>query len=387
MDNGVTVLPHPVEETDTPLRRTSRWAGLLLVGAGVVGGYLLASGGSGSLAPVVPTELAATVPSTSAGLAPVSVPTGSPPNVRAFTGTLLASVEFGRGLVTWPGEKDPVTIRLGSDTHAVAYDAAQDRIAATLPEYDGDRFALHVGRLGDLRFVASGVTGFAWHQTDPGAIAWVEEAGAGFRLVAGGVADDAVVAVVVAELAQRAEPVAWGAWGYALQAHDSLTTIAPSGDVIAKADFQFVAAGSDGRLIVARPAGTPLSSDWGFSDPTLEDVEPLRRFDEPDEHPTAATILPRSGRVVLVSNRFGDGTDLAKIEILSGNGIQLAVIRSGIIADSIAVSPDEARVAVGGFHYTSDHVSPVVLLFASDGSGSPIELPFDDQVRPLGIRD
>jgi hypothetical protein len=97
-------------------------------------------------------------------------------------------------------------------------------------------------------------------------------------------------------------------------------------------------------------------------------------------------MVPESARLV-VSNRFGDGADLARIEILSEDGASEAVIRSGMIADSIAWSPDEARLAVGGYHYGPTQIRSVVLLVASDGERTPIEVPFDHQVRPLGIRD
>jgi hypothetical protein len=304
-----------------------------------------------------------------------------------FPGTLLASVEFGRGLLIWPGDGEPIKTRLASDVSAAAYNAAQDRIAVTLPEYGTDRFALHVGRVGDLRFVASGVTGFAWHPTDTGAIAWVEESKGGFALRTANVASDTITATEVSVLRTAVRPVAWGPWGYALQGDNGLTTVTPSGATFATADVQFVAAGSDGRLVVARPAGIPLSSDWAITGPDLADQRTLDRSDALEEHPVAAAILPRSGRIVLVSNRFGDGSGLARIEILSAEGTREAVIRSGMIADSIAWSPDETRLAIGGYYYGANQVRSVVLLADSEGATEPIEVPFDHQVRPLGVRE
>ncbi|MGB5432502.1 MAG: hypothetical protein WBO21_05785, partial [Acidimicrobiia bacterium] len=59
----------------------------------------------------------------------------------------------------------------------------------------------------------------------------------------------------------------------------------------------------------------------------------------------------------------------------------------GMIADSIAWSPDEARLAVGGYYYGSNQVRSVVLLADSEDAGATIEVPFDHQVRPLGIRN
>jgi hypothetical protein len=113
----------------------------------------------------------------------------------------------------------------------------------------------------------------------------------------------------------------------------------------------------------------------------------LDRFGDLDEHATAAAILPKSGRIVLVSNRFGDGADLARIEILSADGTSELILRSGMIAESIAWSADEAQLAIGGYYYGSNEVRSVVLLAAADGSGDPIEVPFDHQVRPLAIGD
>ena len=150
-----------------------------------------------------------------------------------FPGTILASVEFGRGLVTWPGDRDPIKIGLVSDVSAAEYDAAKGRLAVTLSDYTGDGLALHIGNLGDLRFVASGVTGFAWHPTDPNAIAWVEESEDGFLLVTAAVSDGVVAPTQIAVLPDRVRPVGWGSWGYALAGDNGLTTVAPSGAIIA----------------------------------------------------------------------------------------------------------------------------------------------------------
>lgn len=386
MDDRVTPLPHRPEPTPPTLGSGQKWTGVLLVAAGIAFGFLLGQGATTGPAPA-DGETAVGVTSTSAPAAPEVEPRQPAEEAVRFPGTILASVEFGRGLVTWPGDGDPFKVRLASDVSDAAYDAAQDRIAVTLPEYGTDRLSLHAGHVGDLRFVASGVTGFAWHPSDPTAIAWVEESEEGFAVVKAAVSDGVVVATQIAALRDAARPVAWGSWGYALQGDDRLTILAPSGAVVAIGDLQFVAAGTDGRMVVARPAGTPLSSDWAITGPDLSDQQALGRFGDPEEHPTAAAILPLSGRIVLVSNRFGEGSDLARIEILSADGTREAVIRSGMIADSIAWSPDEARLAVGGYYYGANQVRSVVLLAASDGVGESIEVPFDHQVRPLGIRN
>lgn len=386
MDGRVTTLPHEPERAPPPLRSSHKWTGVLLVTAGIAFGFLIGQGATGGPSPV-DTEPTEAVTSTAAATDPDAAPELPAEEVVRFPGTILASVEFGRGLVTWPGDGNPIKIRLASDVSVAAFDAAQDQIAVTLPEYNTDRFALHVGNVGDLRFFASAVTGFAWHPTDPSSIAWVEQSEDGFAVLKADVANGSFTATEITVLRDMVRPVAWGSWGYALEGDDGLTTITPSGEIIATADVQFVAAGSDGRLVVSRPAGIPLSSDWAITGPDLADQQALGRFGALEEHPTAAAILPLSGRIVLVSNRFGDGSDLARIEILSADGTREALIRSGMIADSIAWSPDEARLAVGGYYYGSNQVRSVVLLADSEGTGEPIEVPFDHQVRPLGIRN
>jgi hypothetical protein len=360
--------------------------GALLIAAGIAFGYLLAQDTTDAV-PAADAGLTDVVTSLAAQPVPVAASEPARRESVRFFGTIVASVEFGRGLVTWSGDRDPVKVRLAADAESAAYNAAQSRIAVTFPEYVGDRLSLHVGTPGDLRFVTSGVTGFAWHPTDPGAIAWVEETESGFAIVEAAVTDVEVTPSPIVVLPDETELVAWGSWGYALQGRDGLTTVNPSGEVIATSDIQLVTAGSDGRLIVARPAGTPLSSDWAITWPDLAGQQPLGRFDDADEHPTAAAILPVSGRIVLVSNRFGEGTDLAKIEILSADGDRELIIRSGMIADSIVWSSDQSRLAVGGYYNRSNQLPSVVLLAATDGSGQPIEVPFDGQVRPLALRD
>ena len=386
MDSPVTPLPHPSEHTPPPIRSSHKWTGVLLVVAGIAFGFLFAQGAAGDPS-TVDNESVEAVTSTSAPADPVV--TSEPPaeNVVSFPGTILASVQFGRGLMTWPGDGSPAETQLASKVSDAAYDAAQRQIAVTVPEYGTERLALHVGSVGDLRFVASRVTGFAWHPTDPSAIAWVEESADGFALLQADVSGGTITTTQITVLQETVRPVAWGSWGYALQGEGGLTTLDPSGATVAAADVQFVAAGSDGRLVVSRPAGIPLSSDWAITGVDLADQQALGRFGAPNEHPTAAAILPVSGRIVLISNRFGDGSDLAQIEVLSADGTRQTVIRSGMIADSIAWSPDEAHLAVGGYYYGPNQVRSVVLLTDSEGGGESIELPFDHQVRPLGIRN
>ena len=386
MDSRVTPLTGRPDRRPPPRPSGPQWFGVLLVAGGIAFGYLLAQGTTTGELPVDPEAVAA-IESATEGAASAGSSSQSSNEAVSFPGTILASVKFGRGLVTWPGDGEPVDVRMASKVSAAAYDASRSRIAVTLPEYGGDGYALHVGTLADLRFVESGVTGFAWHPTDPNAIAWVEESEGGFALVEALVSGVGVTARQLAVVEDRVRPVAWGQWGYALQGDNGLMTTARSGATIASADVQFLAAGSDGRLVVARPAGTPLSSDWAITGPDLADQQALNRFGDLEEHPTAAAILPLSGRIVLVSNRFGDGADLAQIEILAPDGARETVIRSGMIADSIAWSPDEKSLSVGGYYYGTNEVRSVVLLAASDGTGEPIEIPFDHQVRPLGIRN
>lgn len=358
--------------------------------AGVAFGYLLAQGVSTDLPPVetnssevvtsAPVEPAGVAISESSALAAASsVPAGAAAEIPRTSSGWVAY----RGLVMWPQTGDPIKIQLTSDVWTAAYDAAQSRIAVTLRRQAGGERSLHVGYLGDLRYVTSSVTSFAWHPTDPSAIAWVEENKDGYALVMATVSDGLVMATQVALVGKRVRLVAWGSWGFALQDDGGLTTFAPSGTPIAHGDVQFVAAGSDGRLIVARPAGVPVSSDWAITQPDLEDQQSLESFGGLDGHPTTAAILPSSGRIVLVTN--GNRGDLTRIEILNPDGSRQATVRSEMIAESIAWSPDEAQLAVGGYHSSSNRLRPVALLVASDGTGEVIEVPLAYQARPLGI--
>jgi hypothetical protein len=385
MNERVTPLTRRPDPTPPSRRWWTLWAAALLVAGGVAFGYLVAPSTTSAS-----EDLAD--PSADEGLPPPTQPVAAalaePPSAPAvtFSGTLLASEAFGRSLVAWPGDGDRTTIRLPADATGSAYNAARDRVAVTFREFAGDGMSLHVGNLGDLGLVASGVTGFAWHPTNPEALAWLEETDRGFDLVAAVVSDAETSTTSIATYPTTARLVAWGPWGFALQTEDALTTVDRSGAVVASADLQLVAGGPDGRLLVARPAGTPLSSDWAITGPDLSEPLVLDRFGDLDEHATAAAILPGSGRIILVSNRFGDSDARARIEILAPDGTTETVIRSGMIAESIAWSTDESRLAIGGYYYGSNEVRSVVLLTATDGSGDEIEVPFDHQVRPLAIR-
>ena len=175
---------------------------MLLVVAGIAFGFLLGQGTTDDPSPA-DTESVEAITSTSAPADPVVASELPAEEVVRFPGTILASVEFGRGLVTWPGDGSPVKIRLASKVSAAAYDAAQRQIAVTVPEYGTETLALHVGNVGDLRFVASRVTGFAWHPTDPSAIAWVEESEDGFALLKADVSDGAITATQITVLARH----------------------------------------------------------------------------------------------------------------------------------------------------------------------------------------
>ena len=202
MDRRVTVLTGQPDPTPPTPRSSPKWTGVLLVAAGIAFGYLLAQGTTSSLPPV-DTASPEAVPSVSA-TAPPGVASALPAEkTTGFSGTVLASVESARGLMTWPGDGGPIKIRLTSDVWAAAYDAAQGRIAVTVREYGRDGLALYVGDLGDVRFVTSGVTGFAWHPTEPSAIAWVEESKDGFALVKAVVSDGVVMANQIAVLRDR----------------------------------------------------------------------------------------------------------------------------------------------------------------------------------------
>jgi hypothetical protein len=393
MDSRVTALTRRADRPSLSPRSGSIWTGGFLVAAGIALGYLLAQGISTgpppadtnsaevvTSAPFEPPALVAPEPS-----APAAAPQLPAEAALETLRTSHASLAYGRGLLMWQGNGDPIKILLASDVWAAAYDAAQSRIAVTLRGYAGEGQGLHVGYPGDLRFVTSGVTSFAWHPTDPSAIAWVQETRHGFALVEATVSDGLMMATQIAMVGKRIRLVAWGSWGFAVQDDHGLTTFTPSGAPIAHDDVQFVAAGSNGRLIVARPAGVPLSNDWAITQPDLSDQQSLERFGDLDAHPTAAAILPSSGRIVLVTN--DNEAHIARIEILNADGTRQAAIRSEMIAESIAWSPDEARLAIGGHRYSSNQIRPVVLVVASDGTGEAIEVPSDYQARPLGIRE
>jgi len=99
MDSRVTPLPHPSERTPPPLRSSHKWTGVLLLVAGVAFGFLLAQGATGNPSPV-DTESAEAVTSTSASADPVVTSEPHTADVVRFPGTILASVGFGRGLMT-----------------------------------------------------------------------------------------------------------------------------------------------------------------------------------------------------------------------------------------------------------------------------------------------
>ncbi len=251
---------------------------------------------------------------------------------------VLVSPGEGRALevLTWPHQGEPFyrSIPLGDiDLSGTAhFDASGQFLAATTSSPAG--LILRSGRPNTFGAVASGVTGFAWHDSDPADLAWSTFEDGELQLW---VSED----LGPGELAVRAvgfgdHLVAFGDWGFAVGN--------PGGDDHILDPDGGLAGSIAGRVVTSHLSGLLLVTDvLAGSLVVTTDLETRReiRTAEPSVV-IGAEFSPDGDRVALTGF---DGLVIAEL----GNRIETATfpIRAG--SDSISWSSDGRFVLVSTF--------------------------------------
>jgi hypothetical protein len=184
---------------------------------------------------------------------------------------ILVSPGEGRALevLTWPLQGEPFyrSIPLGDiDLDGTAqFDASGQFLAATTATPDG--LVLRGGRPNTFGVVASGVTGFAWHDSNPADLAWSTFEDGELQIW---VSEDAGLGeVVVSGVGLGDHVVAFGDWGFAVTEVSGTFDEAPtfrtrlfdaSGETMATFDGQVMSSHDSGLLVVEHRGETSVIS-------------------------------------------------------------------------------------------------------------------------------
>lgn len=216
--------------------------------------------------------------------------------VPEFPDALVAvgdGIGSGHDYLLWP-VGGPLVSRSMTGGDDVSLDATGQFVALSeeVPGLEG--VVVSIGRFNRIRSVASGVTSFVWHDSRSGELAFTTETDDEWllRRVTGSFSPS----TVAAGPPDGRSVVAWGDWGFALQAPDKrVVLLNPSGEMKAVEPGYALASHRSGWLLVEDDDLKLVSAGGGVRRLDLEDV-PTPVF--------AAAFSPDGDRVA-VAGRLG----------------------------------------------------------------------------------
>ncbi len=136
-------------------------------------------------------------------------------------------------------------------------------VAVSVPLHDTQGAALYAGPVGSVRAVASGVSGFAWHDSQEAGLGWVTRDATGeIGLWTSDGGTGAPHNLTAAVGMQDAVMVAFGDWGWALQNGDEVVVLNDFGEIVRIHTGEFMDSAPDGWLLVRRE-GQPITISPG----------------------------------------------------------------------------------------------------------------------------
>lgn len=197
-------------------------------------------------------------------------------------GLLAAARSDGRSLqlLVWPLRGEPylrtIPVGVSSPPGPTSFDVSGRHIAALVPVVDDDAGVLYAGVPENASIIATDVTGYAWHDSDP------------FRLSYTTYVDDELLLWAVGHNRSQPEMItrsvgiqghvaAWGPWGYAVQdeVRDSVVLFTDNGEIKDIHPGRVLDSYSTGWLAIENEGVSLLSSGGGargLDGGTLEDV-------------------------------------------------------------------------------------------------------------------
>lgn len=285
------VVEDGVEETATRNRSWSAWVMVVVAfGVGLALGTLIAlpTESPVTVETTQPVSTAASRPQPAAGIASV---------VSDFPDALVGvGGGVGSGLEVWHWPSDSALVTRGiTDGLDVSFDATGQFIAVTEPVPDLSGVLLSMGRFGSIRAVRSGVTSFAWHDSRSGEMAFTTEERGSWQLYRA--SRTLVAQLVLEDRFQGGSVVAWGEWGYAIQAgEDQVALVNRDGEL---------------RDLEAGRAFASHETGWVFmTDDDLKlvsaggGVRRLKPVDDELNPISAAAFSPDATRIAM-TGRFG----------------------------------------------------------------------------------
>ena len=172
--------------------------------------------------------------------------------VEGFPDTLVAVTQLTGGnleLLTWPVSGPPRTESLpGFATSQVEFDQSGRMVGMGIPVADSTGVLLSFGTPPRIQPQAADVTGFAWHETEPGALAYTQVIDDQWRL---SVVDRfRETTLVTSEIGRDGVVVAWGSWGFAIQDGMQATVLNQSGEIARTFEGRLLDVDADGRIVL-----------------------------------------------------------------------------------------------------------------------------------------
>lgn len=220
-----------VETAERPPSATPRsgWA-LFVLGVAV--------GIGAAIVFVTPTGPSPTATTTSAEIAPPITseePQAQAPGVaevvEGFPDALVAvSRSSGSSLnhLLWP-HAGALNVNPMAGGDEVLFDSSGRYVVLASDVPGGAGAVLSLGRHHQIRSVAAGVTGYAWHDSEPGVLAFTAVSEGIWRLST--VASSFEPVVVMESDTERGRIVAWGDWGWAIQSDSEVTLLTTGGEL------------------------------------------------------------------------------------------------------------------------------------------------------------
>jgi hypothetical protein len=290
MASDITVVEDGIDESGSNSRDRPRWV-LAAVGFGL--GLALGTLLAGPATPPVSDAVAVDPDPVPALPEPGDVEAaredmGISSAVPGFPDTFAAlGRDSGSGFdhFLWP-RRGPLVVRTMTGGNDVSFDVGGVFLAVTERVPDLDGYVLSMGRVGSIRPLVSGVTSYAWHDSDRGKLSYTTEAEGVWSLFTLSNSEP-----VSSEGAGEGRLVAWGDWGFAIETLEGeVVLLTSNGDLKGTTRGRFIASHASGWLLV-RDAGLKLVSAGGG----------VRRLDTPDglEVVSNGSFSPDGSRVAL----------------------------------------------------------------------------------------